>query len=206
MSAASDPSPSRPFAASLAQAARTSRRSGALGPVLVLATVCMGLIAGLFYTFAIAVMPGLGRTDDRTLVLAMQKINESIQNPAFAPSFFGSFLFTGAAAILQRRLGPSAAFRWIVAALLLYVVAVVITITINIPLNDELADAGHPDRVANLTRVRDNFETPWIAANIARTLVATAAVACLGRALILHGQAEVQAELATDETLEPSSR
>ena len=42
-------------------------RTGAL----IAATVAMALLAGLFYTFAMSVMVGLRRTDDRTFVTAM---------------------------------------------------------------------------------------------------------------------------------------
>ncbi|MCP9487822.1 MAG: hypothetical protein MSC30_18440 [Gaiellaceae bacterium MAG52_C11] len=48
--------------------------------VLVAAVIAMGLLAGLFYAFDVAVMPGLTAADDRTLVDAMQQM---IDLPAF---------------------------------------------------------------------------------------------------------------------------
>jgi uncharacterized membrane protein len=51
------------------------------------------------------------------------------------------------------------------------------------PLNDELADAGNPDRIADLAAVRDDFEDPWVAWNIVRTVVSTLALGCLAWAL-----------------------
>ena len=57
------------------------------GPIghaaLIAATLGTGLIGGLFFGFATAVMPGLARTDDRTFVATMQGINEAILNPLF---------------------------------------------------------------------------------------------------------------------------
>ncbi|MGH3083581.1 MAG: hypothetical protein ACRDNP_05880 [Gaiellaceae bacterium] len=47
-------------------------------------------------------MPGLDRAGDRTLVDAMQQINEAIQNPVFVLSFMGAPLLTAAAV---RRVG-----------------------------------------------------------------------------------------------------
>jgi uncharacterized membrane protein len=35
------------------------------GASLVAATIGIGVMAGVFFTYAMAVMPGLGRTDDR---------------------------------------------------------------------------------------------------------------------------------------------
>ena len=42
--------------------------------VLGAAVIAMGLLAGLFYDWAIAVMPALTAADDRTLVDAMQQM------------------------------------------------------------------------------------------------------------------------------------
>ncbi|WP_431883757.1 hypothetical protein [Micromonospora gifhornensis] len=39
--------------------------------VLAGATFSTGLVAGLFFAYACSVMPGLGATDDRTLIGAM---------------------------------------------------------------------------------------------------------------------------------------
>jgi uncharacterized membrane protein len=54
------------------------------GISLVAATVTMGLLAGLFFVFAMSVMPGLSRTDNQVFVDAMQQINVAILNPWLA--------------------------------------------------------------------------------------------------------------------------
>lgn len=173
------------------------RHAGALsraaGPVLGAAMVAMGLMAGLFYAYTISVMPGLARSDDRTFVTAMQNINWAIQNAAFLSAFVGAFVLTLAAAILQQRLGRRAAARWIAAALVLYVVTLAITMGVNVPLNDQLAAAGDPSRIVDLAAVRTNFEGLWVATNAVRTVVCTLALACLGRALSLHGRVNERA-------------
>jgi uncharacterized membrane protein len=158
---------------------------GWTGLVLGAALVAMALVAGLIYTFSVAVMPNLAGADDRTFVATMQRFNE---NPAFPLSFTGALVLTALAAVLQRRHGPEVAVRWTVAALVLYGIVVAVTFGINIPLNDEIDRAGDPDRIADLAHVRDRFEGPWVAANIVRTLLSTAAVAALARALFLHGR------------------
>lgn len=169
----------------------SSRRSDAAAePMLVAATVSTGLMAGLFYSFSIAVMRGLRRADDRTFVTSMQRINEGIQNVAFAPGFFGAMVFTTRAAMTQRRLGNKVALRWIVAALVLYLLTVGITMGINVPLNNELAKAGDADRIPDLAAVRARFEGRWVLFNVLRTLLSTAALACLSRALVVHGRAD----------------
>ena len=60
---------------------------------LVAATITNGLMAGLFAAYSYAVMPGLGRTDDRTFVEAMQQTNAAILNGWFGICFGGALLF-----------------------------------------------------------------------------------------------------------------
>jgi uncharacterized membrane protein len=170
-------------------ATSTLARRGA-GPLLGAATVAMGLIAGFFYAYACSVMIGLARVDDHTFVATMQSINATVRNAGFAPSFFGALLLTGAAAAAQARTGRRRpAVVWILAALALYVAAFGVTMGVSVPLNDELARAGDPDRIsdlADLAAVRDRYEAPWVTWNIVRTVASTAALACLSRALVLH--------------------
>ncbi len=158
---------------------------GWTGLVLGAALVAMALVTGLIYTFSVAVMPNLAGADDRTFVATMQRFND---NPVFQLTFTGALVLTVLAAVLQRRHGPGVAVRWTVAALVLYGIVFAVTLSIIIPLNNEIDQAGDPDRIADLAHVRNQFEGPWVAANIVRTLFSTAAVAALARALLLHGR------------------
>lgn len=177
------------------QAVDNSRRtrSGRLaGLVHGAATLTTGLIAGFFFDWAITIMPSLAQSDDRIYVAVMQKTITTINNsPAFLFSFLGAFAFTGAAAILQHRLGARAAVRWILAAFVLYFVAVLITMVLHFPLNDALANAGDPDTIADIAALRADTEAPWTNAHLPRTIATTLALACLCRALWLRRDAQV---------------
>jgi uncharacterized membrane protein len=162
----------------------------ATGRLLVPATAGMGLLAGLFYGYACSVMPGLGRADDRAFVDAMQQINAAIENPVFFATFLGAPALVAGALVSARRSGSREVFGWIAAALVLDAIALAITFAFNIPLNDELKNAGEPGRIADLGRVRDDFEGPWVAWNIVRTLGVTASFGCLLRALFVHAREE----------------
>lgn len=158
------------------------------GLVLGAALVAMGLITDMFYAFDVSVMPGLADVDDRTFVDSMQRINEATLNPVFYLSFMGATLVTPVAAVLEWRAGRRGAAVWVIAALACYGIAFLVTMAINVPLNEELVDAGDPATIADLAGVRDDFEGPWVAWNIVRTVASTVALACLGRALVLHGR------------------
>lgn len=159
------------------------------GAALIAATVTTGLGAGVFYAFACAVMPGLRKAGDRAFVESMQRINVAIVNGWFMLSFLGALLLTGVAVACHvpggdgRRVLP-----WVTAALVLYLAVFVITVAVNIPLNDALDAAGDPDRIADLTAVRERFEAVWVRWNTVRAVLSSAAFGCLVWALVLHGR------------------
>jgi uncharacterized membrane protein len=156
--------------------------------VLGAAVMAMGLLAGLFYFSAIAVMPALTAADDRTLVDAMQQMIDKIENPAFFLTFLGAPTLAAVALVQARRSGSSRTAGWIVAGLAFYTVMVVITFAVHIPLNEDLQQAGDPARIEDLAAVRDDFVTPWVAWDIVRTLASTAAFGCLAWALVTRAR------------------
>jgi uncharacterized membrane protein len=157
--------------------------------VLIAATMSVGLVAGVFGLYANTIMPGLRRTDDRTFVGAFQSMDRAIINPLFMVIFLGAVVLTGLAAVLQLGTGRGSVLPWAAAAFVLYLAAVVITIAVNVPLNDALKAAGPPDRIADLAAVRQRFnEARWAGWNLVRTLISTAAFGCLAWALVAYGE------------------
>ncbi|MFY1678583.1 DUF1772 domain-containing protein [Streptomyces sp. WMMC905] len=155
---------------------------------LIVAIVTMGMVSGLFYSFAVAVMPGLKSTDDRTVIEVMQRINVAILNGWFVLGYLGAFLFTTLALALHITPGSRDVLPPLIAALVCYVVSMGVTNKVNIPLNNALEKAGPVARISDPAAVRRAFEGPWVRANIWRTLLCTASVGFLAWALCLHGQ------------------
>jgi uncharacterized membrane protein len=162
------------------------------GLVLLSATLTTGLMAGLYFAFSCAVMPGLGRSSDRTFVEAMQRINVAILNGWFSLAFGGALVLGGAAIALHRRGEARAALPWIIAGVALYAVSLLITMGMNVPMNDRLANAGDPDKVHDLAAVRERFEATWVHWNVARTLACTASLGCLAWAMRMAARAAGQ--------------
>jgi uncharacterized membrane protein len=154
---------------------------------LLSATISMGVAAGAFALYAHTIMPGLATTDDRTFVAAFSAMDESIMNPWFmVGTFFGALLLTAFAGLTHRR---RATARWIAIAFVLYLITVIITSVVHVPLNDAIAAAGLPSDAAQLATVRAQFgETGWRAWNQVRVVASMAAFGCLAWALVVHGR------------------
>ena len=152
------------------------------GAALGAALLCTGLMAGTFFAFTVSVMPGLGDGDATTFVTAMRHINAAIENGVFAVAFGGALIFPATAAVLLAVSGRRAAARWTLAATLLYLVVLVLTMGVEVPLNDRLAASGPADAAA----VRERFAAVWVPVNDLRTLLTTLALGCLGAALRRH--------------------
>ncbi|WP_151770621.1 anthrone oxygenase family protein [Streptomyces abyssomicinicus] len=158
--------------------------------VLIAATVTTGLVAGLFYGFSIAVMPGLARADDRTLVTVMRRINAAILNGWFLLGYVGTIVLDALALVLFAVQPASrAALAAIAVSTALYLAAVILTARVNIPLNNALEAAGQAQESTEPALAREAFERPWVRANHARTLLCAAALAAHCCALVAHGVA-----------------
>lgn len=154
---------------------------------LIGATLTIGLAAGTFAVFAHTIMPGLHSADDRTFVGAFQHIDRAIINPWFMVTAFGGALVCTAAAAITNRGTP--AMKWIIAALVLYLLAVVITMAVNVPLNNAIKAAGDPGHV-DVALIRQRFhESRWVAWNLVRVATTVPAFGLLTWALVLYGRA-----------------
>ncbi len=155
-----------------------------LAGLLTAATILTGLIAGLLFGFACAVMPGLLRTDDRTFVVVMQSINRAIVNGWFLVCFLGAPVVLIAAGV-ARLVGGGGPWWPIAAAIGLSVLSYAITGTVNLPLNNALDAAGDPSGSSDPATARGAFERRWVRWNSARALASAAAFGCCAVALLV---------------------
>jgi len=155
------------------------------------ALFCLGYIASLFLTYGFIVMPGLSIIDDRAFVAAFQGLESRFATepsgyaniPAMI-AFPGVFLFGILAFIMKWKKKYS---RWIIAALLLFVVGMISTALVNLPSNVAIYTAGDPNLI-DVTQVRADFnETAWANWNHFRTVTTILAMVCLMRVLNIKG-------------------
>jgi uncharacterized membrane protein len=148
------------------------------------ASVSSAAVGGLFYAFSAFVMRGLDRTGPVDAITAMRGINaEAERNAPLLVLLFGSALvalISGIVAVVQWRQQGSG---YVVAGSVFALVAVVVTIACNVPLNNHLAgvDVAALSAADALREWRAYFG-PWTAWNHVRT-----AAPLIGTALLLVG-------------------
>ena len=144
--------------------------------LLIVSALCVALVAGLVFTFALITMPGIKRLDDREFIRAFQVMDGIIQGnqPLFIVVWAGSVVTLIAAAVLGFRQLDGIPQWLLITATVLYLFGVQLpTIRVNIPLNNELQtlDVSAMDATA-LSSARHEFEPRWNRWNTFRTVIA----------------------------------
>src|SRR3712207_5808384 len=153
---------------------------------LTLATLTTGLIAGFFYAYTCSVTLGLPLLPDEQYIEAMQAINATVRNGVFAFSFFGAVLSLLLTLAFHAPRLRSRGFLCIALAAVLYIgVGFMVTLLVNVPMNEGLARVGDLGPAA-LAQVRAEYEGPWNFWNGVSTVFSSLAFlaligACLSR-------------------------
>ena len=134
------------------------------------------LAAGFILTYAIIVMPGLSKLDDKEFIKAFQVTDGIIQNnqPIFILIWVGSIISV-LGTIITSILSLGIVEAWpIIFVGVIYLLGVqVITILIHLPLNQHIQKIDiNSTNSQTLSEVRKNFETKWNYFNNIRTGIA----------------------------------
>ena len=143
---------------------------------LLVSTLLCALVTGFIFTYAVVVMPGFAKLDDRDFIRAFQVTDGVIQNnqPLFMLAWVGSIVSVVATMILGF-IEHHGIDRWTVIAIgFVYLLGVQgITIRVHLPLNNRLQrleiDEMDPE---SLSKERNKFETRWNYFNNIRTMIA----------------------------------
>lgn len=151
-------------------------------PLLILAVLGTGIMAGVFYAFSGFVTQGLDRLPAADAARAMRGINVTAVRAPLMLALFG----TGLVALVVLGFAIAGALGgatwWAVAAAVVYLVgAIGVTAGANVPRNNRLAAA--PDQEGTLASAWTAFRPGWQAWNHVRTI--TCAAACVGFAVSL---------------------
>ncbi|TMV10107.1 DUF1772 domain-containing protein [Ruegeria sediminis] len=155
-----------------------------LVPMSMLSLLSIGAIFGSFYAWVCSTMWGLDATDPRASITAMQAMNASVRNPVFFPSFFLTpviLMLTEFIAIRQERTRSAALFA--TGAVVYFIGAFLVTVLINVPMNEALATVAVPTDRADAAWIWKDYSALWQVWNTARTLVSGLALILIGLAI-----------------------
>lgn len=143
--------------------------------ILVFATLTTLLVTGLLFTFALLVMPGLGRMEDREFLQGFQEIDAIIQrgHPIFMVVWLGSVVSLLIATVMGFGQLDGLAQGLVITATVLYLLGVQVpTVRGNVPLNNQLqALELRTMSESDLAEARRSFEPAWNRLNLFRTIV-----------------------------------
>jgi len=142
---------------------------------LIFSILSCSLVTGFIFTYAIVVLPGFSKLDDKEYIRAFQVTDEVIQNnqPLFMLTWIGSIISV-LGAILASIASPDLAETWFIVLVgVVYLLGVQgITMTIHLPMNNHIKGLNI-DELDNqtLSKERLKLETKWSYFNYIRTSV-----------------------------------
>lgn len=148
-----------------------------------------GAMAGFFYAYSMSVMWALDAVDPKAAIASMQSINIVVRNAIFFPAFFGAPVVALVAAGLWWKLGAGQVALLLALAAIVYLLgAFLITVLLNVPMNEKLARTTIPAEISAARTIWDNYSMPWTLWNHVRTIASFAALGLTGWALYLAGR------------------
>jgi uncharacterized membrane protein len=160
--------------------------AGVLSTLAVLAT---GGMAGIFFAFSVAVMPGLDAAKATAAIASMQSINQKIQNPLFLLTFVGAPLFGVLAGGVLLAVGERRAALLFFAAAAVYVLGSFLpTAVVNVPMNNALDATRIPSDLAEAAGVWAGYSPRWTAWNHLRTAACSISLLVMALGLYLWGK------------------
>lgn len=139
--------------------------------MILLSLTLSAAIFGFFYAWVCSTMWGLDAADPRIAIGAMQAMNASVRNAVFAPAFFGTpFALLITAALLKRSGATRSAAFFALSAGVYFALGLVLTIAVNVPMNEALAKVEVPQDVAVARDIWLAYSPDWQFWNITRTI------------------------------------
>ena len=143
---------------------------------LILSIISCSLVGGFIFTYAIVVMPGLSKLNDKDFLRAFQVTDAVIQNkqPLFMSTWIGSIIAM-LTTIIVSLVSVGLPETWLILIIgVAYLLGVQgITVAIHIPLNNHIQKVKIEElNDETLAKERLKFETRWNFFNYIRTSIA----------------------------------
>ncbi|CAG7844594.1 hypothetical protein USB125703_00832 [Pseudoclavibacter triregionum] len=154
-------------------------------PALLISLMLTGAIFGFFYAWFCSTLWGLDDIDPRVAMESMQAMNATVRNFAFFPIFFLPPLATGLSAVVTWLTGARLSTHLLAAATVLYLGGcLILTSTVNVPMNEALAATPVPADEASARAIWQEYSSGWQFYNGIRTVAAGVCMALVSWAAL----------------------
>ncbi|MGF1668358.1 MAG: DUF1772 domain-containing protein [Acidimicrobiia bacterium] len=144
----------------------------------------LAMMSGVFLLYGHTILPGLRKLPDRPFVEAFRTIDRAIINPLFMLQFLAPVPML-VSTYWHARSEQLPEASQLLGATLTYTVAVVLTIAVNVPLNDHIKDTPDDLTAETSSKAREGFrERRWAASNHIRTVCTLTATLLVAGALL----------------------
>lgn len=149
------------------------------------ATLFFGAIFGFFYAWVCSTMWAFDMLDPRTAMDAMQTVNENVRNPVFFLGFMLTPVVGLLAAWVLYAVRERRAALWFGAAALVYFAGgMMLTMLVNVPLNEELGALAIPESRDEAAAIWSAYSPRWQFWNQTRTVFSGLALGLAGMGLV----------------------
>ncbi len=133
--------------------------------------ILTGALFGFFYAWVCSTMWGLDGADPRIAIAAMQAMNASVRNVVFAPAFLGTPVVLLITTLVLALSAERRAALWFGAATVtVSALGYLLTMTINVPMNEALAVLAVPDDMVAARAIWLGYSPDWQFWNQTRTI------------------------------------
>lgn len=141
-------------------------------PLVLGSMLLSAAIFGFFYAWVCSTMWGLDAADPRVAIKAMQAMNASVRNGVFSPAFFGTPVVLAVTSLVlwRQRITTSAAL-FASSAIIYFCGGLILTMVVNVPMNEALAAITVPDNIASARQIWLDYSAPWQFWNQTRTVL-----------------------------------
>ena len=175
-----------------------SEKHTVLRAPLVVSIIFSAAMFGFFFAWSVSTMWGLDTASPQVAIEAMQRMNASVRNAYFGAAFFGTPLVLAATTAFCIAAGARTTSVIVGLATVVYLGGVfIVTTTVNVPLNEQLARTVSPAAVERASEIWAAYSAPWQRANAIRTVAGGVTILLLAVAL---AQARICARPATNLT------
>ena len=155
-----------------------------LRTLALLSLLLSGAIFGFFYAWVCSTMWGLDNASPSVAIASMKAMNASVRNTVFAPAFFGTpFVLFVTAALAARCRHSKAALLFALGGLIYLFGGILLTISVNVPMNEALALVAIPTDEAAAASIWKIYSATWQKWNVARTIASALTLLLTGVAL-----------------------